>query len=162
MRPRSIFVCNLRVRLLGAAQVEARWALRADFSRPLPKAMPPRSRRAAHELALQCLTKDEVSENDVLSVLRLWYFKANKVRVNVMPQGVTSVYSDTLGLVRTPVGKILCSSATMKYWAVTALFGRWLTEHLPACFAKVFPFSSISVNFASPPVHSLSALGAAQ
>ena len=110
--------------------------------------MPPRSRRAAHELALRCLSKDEVSDDDVLSVLRLWHFKANKIRVNVMPEGTTSVFSDTLGLVKTRVGKILCGTATSKYWAVIALFARWLAEHLPRRFATLFAFSSILMNFA--------------
>ena len=97
---------------------------------------------------MRCLSKEEVFDDDVLSVLRLWYFKANKIRANVMPEGTTSVFSDTLGLVKTRVGKILCGTATSKYWAVTALFARWLAEHLPRCFAMLFPFSSISVNFA--------------
>lgn len=111
--------------------------------------MPPRSRRAAHELALQCLRKEEgISEDDVLNVLKRWYFKANKTRANVIPEGSTSVFSDTLGLIKTRVGKVMCSNATTKYWGVIALFARWLAERLPSCFRELFPFSSVSVNFA--------------
>ena len=80
--------------------------------------MPPRSRRAANELAMQHLQKDTVSDDDVLSVLRLWYFKQNKTRANVIPEGSTSVFSDNLGLVKTRVGTVLCSNATVKNWVV--------------------------------------------
>ena len=97
---------------------------------------------------MELLAKEKVGDDAVLQVLRLWYFKENKNRANVTPEGSTSVFSDTLGLVKTRDGKILCSTATAKYWAVLALFARWLAEHLPSCFRMLFPFSSISVNFA--------------
>ena len=103
--------------------------------------MPPRSRRAANELAMQHLQKDSVSDDDILAVLRLWYFKQNKTRANVTPEGSTSVFSDNLGLVKSRVGSVLCSNATVKNLAVLILFSRWLAEHLPACFQMLFPFS---------------------
>ena len=97
---------------------------------------------------MQFLQQDTVSDDDVLSVLRLWYFKQNQTRANVIPVGSTSVFSDNLGLVKTRVGTVLCSNATVKNWAVLVLFSRWLAEHLPSCFQTLFPFSSVSVNFA--------------
>ena len=97
---------------------------------------------------MQFLQQDTVSDDDVLAVLRLWYFKQNKTRANVTPEGSTSVFSDNLGLVKTRVGTVLCSNATVKNWAVLVLFSRWLAEHLPSCFQTFFPFSSVSVNFA--------------
>ena len=96
---------------------------------------------------MRLLVKDEIEDDDVLAVLCLWHFKHNKNRTNVIPEGSTSVFSDTLGIVKTRSGKILCSNATEKYWAVTALFARWLAEHLSTSFRMTFPFSSIFVTY---------------
>ncbi len=57
----------------------------------------PRSRRAANVLARERLQQERIGDEDVLDVLRLWYFKQNKTRVNVFPAGVMYVNSDTLG-----------------------------------------------------------------
>jgi len=59
--------------------------------------MPTRSRRAANNLATELLAKPRLAESDVLAVLQLWYFSQNKTRHNVLPPGVTSVCSDTIG-----------------------------------------------------------------
>ena len=66
-----------------------------------------RSRRAANNLAEEKLQKKKVDDHDVLDVLRIWYFKQNTSRVNVFPIGVSSVNSDTLGLVRSRTGAVV-------------------------------------------------------
>ena len=60
-----------------------------------------RSRRRANLLALDRLGRSrQITDEDVVVVLDLWYFGKNTTRVNVFPVGATSVESDTLGLVR--------------------------------------------------------------
>ena len=60
-----------------------------------------RSRRRANLLALDRLGHSrQITDEDVVAVLDLWYFGKNTTRVNVFPVGATSVESDTLGLVR--------------------------------------------------------------
>ena len=109
----------------------------------------PRSRRVANQCAVDLLAnKEAIADDDVLQVLRLWLFKQNKNRQNVLPLGATSVHSDTLGLVRSRMGKVVATRFTKKYPAVFMLFSRWLAENLPEQFKTLFSFTSISCNFA--------------
>ena len=107
-----------------------------------------RSRPKAHRLAGQLLDQTHVSDDGVLKVLRLWHFNHNRTRANVMPAGVDSVQSDTLGLVRSRDGRVLATISTVKFSNVFALLCRWLRDHHPDGLAMSFPFTSISVNFA--------------
>ena len=75
--------------------------------------------------------QSKIANDDVLDVLNLWYFKANKRRQNVLPEGSNFVYSDTLGCVRTTVGTVVVSRITTKYHYVFKLFCRWLEENQP-------------------------------
>ena len=70
-------------------------------SGPFPMA---RSRRAANELAEARLELPRTKDEDILAILQRWYFKHNTTRKNVLPEGVTSLQSDTLGVVRTEPG----------------------------------------------------------
>ena len=72
-----------------------------------------KSRRADNNLAAEKLQKQKVDDQDVLGVLRLWYFKQNTSRVNVFPIGVSSVNSDTLGLVRSRIGAVVPTRITL-------------------------------------------------
>ena len=106
----------------------------------------PRSRRNAYLLAQERLKQSRISDDDVLAVLRMWHFKENKTRTNVIPEGATSVHSDTLGVVRSRTGAVVATQLTMKYQSVFHVFCRWLREHCSERFQMSFPFTSISVN----------------
>ena len=80
----------------------------------------PRSRRVANQRAVDLLAnKETIADDDVLQVLRLWLFKQNKNRQNVLPLGATSVHSDTLGLVRSRMGRVVATRFTKQYPAVS-------------------------------------------
>ncbi len=108
--------------------------------------MPPRSRRTANILARERLQQARIGDEDVLDVLRIWYFKQNKTRCNVFPAGATSVNSDTLGGVRTRTGTVVLTRITTKYLAAFNLLCRWLAENAPSTL-KNFAYSSINLNY---------------
>eukprot|EP00441_Pelagodinium_beii_P038199 CAMPEP_0197650138 /NCGR_PEP_ID=MMETSP1338-20131121/30762_1 /TAXON_ID=43686 ORGANISM="Pelagodinium beii, Strain RCC1491" /NCGR_SAMPLE_ID=MMETSP1338 /ASSEMBLY_ACC=CAM_ASM_000754 /LENGTH=552 /DNA_ID=CAMNT_0043224489 /DNA_START=55 /DNA_END=1713 /DNA_ORIENTATION=+ len=92
-------------------------------------------------------SKRKVTDRDVLAVLKLWGFRENTNRQNVMKEGQNFVFSDTLGLVAGYDGSVMVTQATSEYSAVTQIFGRWLKDHTPAELQKHgFGFSSINVN----------------
>ncbi len=106
-----------------------------------------RSKPLANELAEKILARGElVTEADVLAVLSLWRFKNNTDRLNVMPAGQDSVFSDTLGLVQSHDGRVVATASTRKYKNFFALLCRWLQDHRPQELER-FVFSSISVNY---------------
>jgi len=89
----------------------------------------------------------KVSDRDLVSVLRLWGFKENSTRQNVMKEGQSFVFSDTLGLVAGYDGSVMVTQATSEYSAVTRLIGQWLKDHTPPELQQHgFGFSSINVN----------------
>ena len=105
-----------------------------------------RSRRGADKLAAERLESCRaLTDQDVLDVLRQWYFKPNKTRVNVLPVGTTFVHSDTLGVVRSRTGHVVPSAPTMKHLNFLRLLARWLSEQQH--FDAPFPWTSINVNF---------------
>lgn len=89
----------------------------------------------------------KLQEADVLSILRMWSFKKNDVRQNVIPDGQDFVYSDTLGMVRDRTGHWKVKGATRDFPDFTRLLSRWLADHRPAELEEDFPFTSINVNF---------------
>jgi len=87
------------------------------------------------------------TDEDVLSVLRLWGFMDNKNRANVMKEGVKAVNSDTVGLVvQTGTGRVLIARATERYPHVMQLLGVWLRQQQPKELSTDFPFTSININ----------------
>ena len=50
-----------------------------------------RSRKAANAIAEQHLGSSQVSDEDVLAVLRVWYFKHNTTRTNVFRGDVGAI-----------------------------------------------------------------------
>ena len=87
-----------------------------------------------------------VTEEQVLAGLRLWYFKKNKVRTNVMPAGASFVESETLGLVRSRDGRIVATRNTVKYNRFFAMLTAWFRHNRPTD-VRLFPFTSISCNY---------------
>ena len=111
-----------------------------------------RRRRHAEDRALEILGQERaVTDVDVLQALRLWRFRRNKARQNVIPEGGDSfVFSDTLGLVVDRATKqIAPDAASRKNPGLLRLLAAWLRDRQPSEFRLVFPFTSISVNYAS-------------
>jgi len=91
--------------------------------------------------------KRKIRECEVLRVLRLWRFNKNIARLNVMQEGQTFVFSDTLGLSRSRDGRFLEKEATKDHPDVTRLLCQWVKDHpVPGC-DRDMPFTSINVNF---------------
>mmetsp|Transcript_136688 Transcript_136688/g.237720 ORF Transcript_136688/g.237720 Transcript_136688/m.237720 type:complete len:476 (-) Transcript_136688:185-1612(-) len=84
-----------------------------------------------------------INDADVLAVLRIWGFSLNKERRNVLPPGVKSVYSATLGLIRDRRSRLLISRSTDRSENVMRLMCQWLQDQLGR---DSFPFTSISIN----------------
>ena len=92
--------------------------------------------------------KATTEDDDVLAVLRTWYFGRNRIRTHVFPEGATSVQSDTMGLVRARDGRVMLSGMTTKHRDVFKLLCRWINGQLPSAYTRPFAFTSISMNFA--------------
>jgi len=106
------------------------------------------SERIANEVLEECSRVSRmVTEADVLKVLQSWAFRKNETRLNVMPEGVKFVSSDTIGLIPSRDGRILVTPYTVDFPATVKVLTRYLADHLPAEFGvNGFPFTSINVN----------------
>lgn len=110
------------------------------------------ARLAANELAkmvLQdvCASKRKITDRDVVAVLRLWGFRQNTNRSNVLPNGSKFVFSDTLGLVANYRGCVSVVMATTEYAPFTQVLTGWLRDHIPSELKKKpFRYTSINVN----------------
>lgn len=109
-------------------------------------------RLAANEMAKMILKaaaaeKRKIDNDDVVAVLKLWGFKDNVSRQNVMKEGVKQVHSDTMGCVASYDGAILVTSATSEYPDFAKVLCRRLSDHMPEQFKKhSFGWTSINVN----------------
>jgi len=83
---------------------------------------------------------------EVLQLLRLWDFRENVTRLNVMREGQTFVYSDTLGLVADRTGHIIAKEETKRYPEFGQALNRWLGDNLPADLGADFVCTSININ----------------
>ena len=119
---------------------------------PPPNAMASKRRRKhAEDRALEILRQNRaVTDTDLLAVLARWRFRKNKARQNVLPEGEESVFSDTLGLVMDrSTRKVTLDAASRKCPGMLRLLAVWLRDRQPSVFKKPFPFTSISVNYAT-------------
>ena len=109
-----------------------------------------RRRKHAEDRALEVLEPRRiVTDEDVLECLSKWRFQKNKSRQNVIPEGEESVLSDTLGLVvHRGTKQIMLDAASRKNPSMLRLLAAWLRDRQPSEFAHLFPFTSISVNYA--------------
>merc|ERR1719336_613550 len=87
-----------------------------------------------------------VTDSEVLAVLKLWHFKRNEARQNVLPDGKKWVHSDTFGLIRNRTGVWMVTSATQEYPHVTKVLNTWFKARRPAELDADFPCTSISLN----------------
>merc|ERR1719375_204968 len=89
----------------------------------------------------------KVTDYEILQVLRLWDFRENETRLNVMREGQKFVYSDTVGLVASRTGLILAKEETRRYPEFGRLLNRWLREHVDAKdLGAEFVYTSININ----------------
>ena len=115
-------------------------------------------RRRADALAKSILEeyKEEAREAtirdfEILKCLKLWKFNRNTSRKAVMPKNNEFVYSDSLGLSRSPSrpeGFIKYES--LQYPHFTQLLTLWAVQHVDGMLGlpdDVFPFQCINVNY---------------
>lgn len=88
----------------------------------------------------------KVSDHEVLRVLRLWGFRQNETRKNVMREGQTWIYSDTLGVTTDRTGHVLLREESRLYPDFCRLLCRWLRDHVPAGTSADFRWTSININ----------------
>lgn len=108
-------------------------------------------RREAQQKAKEFLAaadseKRMIMDSEILECLRLWGFKENSNRSNVMPDGAKFVYSDTIGIIKmSTCERTLLTVGSKRYPEFTKLLTRWLKERLPANM-KEFTYTSININ----------------
>ena len=81
-------------------------------------------------------------------VLRLWGFRQNSGRVNVLPPGTPWVHSDTLGLIRTRASaekRMRLAKGTTSFPSFLKLLNAWLRGQLPEG-SSVLPHTSVCIN----------------
>jgi len=100
------------------------------------------------KLVLQDVEKTgrKVTDRDVLACLRLWGFKQNGNRHNVMKEGQEFVFSDTLGVLGGYDGSVIVPTSTTHYPEFIKVVTRWLDDHLPPSLKQAFRYTSINVN----------------
>jgi len=121
--------------------VDANWCESAEMAIWRAKA----NKQAANILEQVKTEGRKVTSEDVLSVLQLWRWRENTTRLNVMPEGVTSVHSDNMGLLKARDGRYMLTKETEEYPNVVHVFSQWLKDNQPK-HGFNFPFTSISVN----------------
>lgn len=90
-----------------------------------------------------------ISDSDVLEVLRLWKFRKNRNRTNVMRPGQICVESEMLGVV---FARMYCkcgiAAATRRCPAVTKLLCQYINDNPPSGIrlGECFPFTTICIN----------------
>jgi len=107
-------------------------------------------RREAQQRAKEILAaagSRKITDYEVLECLRLWGFKENTNRGNVMPEGTKFVHSDTVGLIKmSTCERTLLTVGTKRYPEFTQLITRWLKERLPSELKQEFAYTSININ----------------
>jgi hypothetical protein len=87
-----------------------------------------------------------VTDFEVLQVLRLWDFRKNTARNNVMKEGAEFVYSDTVGIVADYTGHVIPKEELRRYPAFSQLLNRWLRDNMPDDLGAEFVYTSININ----------------
>jgi len=105
------------------------------------------ARVMANEMARRRLaTGKKLGEKDVVDVLSVWGFAENDTRVNVMPEGVKFVHSDTLGVLRMRDGTYRIFDPTTRYEFVTKLICQWFLANKGSEIPEDFGFTGININ----------------
>jgi len=105
------------------------------------------ARVIANELARRKLALGKkLVDKDVVEVLSVWGFAENDTRLNVMPEGVKSVHSDTLGILKMRDGTCRIFDPTIRYEHVTKLICQWFTSNQGSEIPADFGFTGININ----------------
>ena len=107
-------------------------------------------REMANERARLIMVKRDrecrpISDDDILAILRLWGFRKNRSRQNVIPDGSQYVLSDTLGLVSDRRGATVAAMHTLAFPHFSKILNRYLRERIPASMSE-FRFTTVTVN----------------
>jgi len=105
------------------------------------------ARIVANEMARRKLESGKaISDGDVTEVLQTWGFADNESRLNVLPEGVKSIHSDTLGALRIRNGTYRIFDPTTRYEHVTKLLCRWFESSKGKEIPADFGFTGININ----------------
>lgn len=105
------------------------------------------ARVIANELARRKLAAGKkTTDKDVVEVLSVWGFAENDTRLNVLPEGVKSVHSDTLGVLKLRDGSYRIFDPTTRYEHVTKLLCQWFTSEQGEEMPAEFGFTGININ----------------
>lgn len=105
------------------------------------------ARFLANEFARRKLdTGKELTDQDIVDVLRVWGFVENEGRLNVLPEGVKAVHSDTVGVVRDRQGRWNIMEATTQYEHFSKMLCQWFTSSMAPDVPEDFCFSGININ----------------
>jgi len=104
------------------------------------------ARVIADEMAKRKLQAGKrIADKDIIEVLSVWGFPENETRLNVLPEGVKSIHSDTMGILRIRNGTYRIFDPTTRYEHVTKLICKWFDadrRELPGNFG----FTGININ----------------
>jgi len=106
------------------------------------------ARIVANEMARRKLaaSKTKVTDKDIVEVLDVWGFPENDTRLNVLPEGVKTVHSDTLGILKMRDGTYRIFDPTWRYEHVTKLLCHWFTTNKGKDVPADFGFTGININ----------------
>jgi len=105
------------------------------------------ARVVANEMARRRLEKKEkLKDSDVVDVLQVWGFAENDSRLNVLPEGVKTIHSDTLGIIRLRTGGYRIFDPTTRYEHFTKLICKWFDENHGKAIPEEFGFTGININ----------------
>jgi len=105
------------------------------------------ARVIANEMARRKLESGKhIADSDVVNVLSVWGFAENDTRLNVLPEGVKTVHSDTLGCLRMRDGTYRIFDPTTRYEHVTKLLCRWFDTNKGKDAPPEFTFTGININ----------------
>merc|ERR1712060_911861 len=85
-------------------------------------------------------------DEDVVEVLQVWGFPDNDTRLNVLPEGVKTVHSDTLGVLKMRDGTYRIFDPTTRYEHVTKLLCQWFLTNKGKNIPADFGFMGININ----------------
>jgi hypothetical protein len=105
------------------------------------------ARVVANEMAKRKLqTGKNITEKDIVEVLQVWGFPENDTRLNVLPEGVKTIHSDTLGILRMRDGTYRIFDPTTRYEHVTRLICEWFISNMGKEIPVDFGFTGININ----------------
>jgi predicted transcriptional regulator len=105
------------------------------------------ARIIADEMAKRKLAANKhISDKDVTDVLQIWGFPENDTRLNVLPEGVKTIHSDTLGILRMRDGTYRIFDPTIRYHNVTKLICQWFLMNKGPEIPDDFGFTGININ----------------